>query len=217
MSMFRFALIALVLLFSACTTIDGFLFDAPPEDQALTRQETTVQQPVQEQAKPADSTLNAEVVTLRKEIEQEKARLAEVERQQSDPSDLAATASQLWVKISFRPAQTALEDQTRAVLAKVAAKFLAVPRTQRLDIRGYSDGEETMSVIAGKSQVVQEFISPQDLSAERADAVAHALMAAGIPDDIIQAQGYGASNFVDDNTTEAGRNNNRRVEIHLIH
>jgi len=213
MSMFRFALIALVLLFSACATIDGFLFDAPPDDQALTRQETTVQ----EQAKPADSPLNAEIVTLRKEIEQEKARLAEVERQQSDPSELAATASQLWVKISFRPAQTELEDQTRVVLAKVAARFLASPRTQKLDIRGYSDGEETKAFATGKSQVVQEFISPQYLSAERADAVAHALMAAGIPGDIIQAKGYGASNFVDDNTTEAGRNNNRRVEIHLIH
>jgi len=63
---------------------------------------------------------------------------------------------------------------------------------------------------------VQEFLSAQDLSAERADAVTRALVAAGIPDNIIQAQGFGASNVVDSSTSEDGRANNRRVEIYLI-
>jgi len=213
-------LIALVLLFSACATVDAFLFDATPDGQPLAGQEAAVEQtaPVQEDVKPAADALNAEIVALRQKIAMERARLAEAEQQQSTvpEPEAAAPASQLWVKVSFRPGQTELEEQTRIVLAKVAAKYLALPRTKRLDVRGYSDGDESKASATGKSQIVQEFLSAQDLSAERADAVTRALVAAGIPDNIIQAQGFGASNVVDSSTSEDGRANNRRVEIYLI-
>ena len=35
----------------------------------------------------------------------------------------------------------------------------------------------------------------------------------GVPQDNITAQGYGATNFVADNKTAAGRQQNRRVEL----
>jgi OOP family OmpA-OmpF porin len=52
-----------------------------------------------------------------------------------------------------------------------------------------------------------------ELSVDRANAVKAYLINSGVSSDNISTQGYGEANPVADNTTEAGRILNRRVEI----
>ncbi|MBA1272048.1 OmpA family protein [Stutzerimonas azotifigens] len=56
----------------------------------------------------------------------------------------------------------------------------------------------------------------QDLSNRRAQSVASYLMSNGIPSNRISAYGAGPSQPIASNSTEAGRAQNRRVEINLI-
>ncbi len=53
------------------------------------------------------------------------------------------------------------------------------------------------------------------LSQKRADAVKLYLKKIGLPDNRIEAKGFGATKPIADNTTEAGKSQNRRVEIVL--
>jgi outer membrane protein OmpA-like peptidoglycan-associated protein len=55
----------------------------------------------------------------------------------------------------------------------------------------------------------------QILSQNRAQSVVNALVQRGVPGNRLAAQGNGQSNPVADNSTEAGRAANRRVEIYL--
>lgn len=61
--------------------------------------------------------------------------------------------------------------------------------------------------------------SPQynaDLSQKRAQSVASYLTKRGVASGRLMATGYGASNFIADNSTEQGRAMNRRVEIKIL-
>ncbi|KAA8731145.1 OmpA family protein [Acinetobacter qingfengensis] len=53
------------------------------------------------------------------------------------------------------------------------------------------------------------------LSQRRAQAVANYLIQQGVPSNRINAQGYGSSNPIADNTTAAGKQQNRRVELQI--
>lgn len=55
----------------------------------------------------------------------------------------------------------------------------------------------------------------QTLSQNRAQSVVNALVQRGVSAARLSAQGMGASNPIADNATEAGRAQNRRVEIYL--
>lgn len=54
------------------------------------------------------------------------------------------------------------------------------------------------------------------LSQHRADAVKKYLVGKGVPADTLAAKGYGKSHFVATNKTKAGRQENRRVELHVV-
>jgi outer membrane protein OmpA-like peptidoglycan-associated protein len=56
----------------------------------------------------------------------------------------------------------------------------------------------------------------QKLTQDRAEALAGRLVSAGVDGARIQANGMGATNPVTVNTTPAGRQRNRRIEITLI-
>jgi hypothetical protein len=53
----------------------------------------------------------------------------------------------------------------------------------------------------------------QKLSEERADSVREYLVTQSVPDNNIAAAGYGKSNPIADNTSNAGRAQNRRVQL----
>jgi len=54
------------------------------------------------------------------------------------------------------------------------------------------------------------------LSRARARAVAAALLSIGVPENVISATGYGATDFVADNTTPTGRALNRRCQFTVM-
>jgi len=105
-------------------------------------------------------------------------------------------------KITFAPGSTEIEADALATIDRVA-EALRECQTVRMEIGGHTDsqGSESMN---------------QRLSQERADAVLNAIMARRVLTSNLTAKGYGESNPIADNGTEAGREANRRIEFRLI-
>lgn len=70
--------------------------------------------------------------------------------------------------------------------------------------------------ISGHTDAVGSEKSNQVLSANRANAVKSYLVKRGVPKNKIEARGYGESQPIADNTTEEGRQRNRRVEFNIF-
>ena len=92
-----------------------------------------------------------------------------------------------------------LKSEAREKLAKVSGILLAYPGL-KLQVEGYTDN-------IGSDDYNQK------LSQERADAVRDYLASQGVEDTNISAMGYGKSDPIADNSTNAGRAQNRRVEM----
>ncbi len=75
--------------------------------------------------------------------------------------------------------------------------------------------KSTITVI-GHTDNTGNFEKNQVLSEKRASSVANYLIAQGISPSRVQAVGYGPRQPIADNTTEAGKQANRRVEIQII-
>lgn len=75
--------------------------------------------------------------------------------------------------------------------------------SMKIEIRGYTD-----NVGSDKSNLL--------LSDDRAFAVENWLIEKGVEPERLSSEGFGASEFVDTNETEAGRANNRRVTFYII-
>jgi outer membrane protein OmpA-like peptidoglycan-associated protein len=95
--------------------------------------------------------------------------------------------------------QYTLKPGAREKLAKVSGILLAYPGLQ-LQVEGYTDN-------IGSDQYNQK------LSEQRADAVRDYLVSQGVSQAGISAAGYGKSDPVSDNSTSAGRAENRRVQL----
>lgn len=102
--------------------------------------------------------------------------------------------------IRFATASTAIEASSRQLLTDLAEVAKRCPGT--LAIEGHTDNVGTPE-------------SNQTLSQGRADAVARALGELGVDTDRLSPEGVGQSRPVAPNTTEAGRAQNRRIEIRI--
>jgi outer membrane protein OmpA-like peptidoglycan-associated protein len=92
-----------------------------------------------------------------------------------------------------------LKPEAREKLAKVSGILLAYPNL-KLQVEGYTDNIGT-----------DEY--NQKLSEERAEAVRDYLTSQSVQEANISAQGYGKSDPIADNSTNAGRAQNRRVQL----
>jgi outer membrane protein OmpA-like peptidoglycan-associated protein len=92
-----------------------------------------------------------------------------------------------------------LNPQAREKLAKLSGILVTHP-TLQLDVEGFTDN-------TGSQQL------NQTLSEQRAQAVATYLVEQGVSDKSLNSRGLGDSQPVADNSTAAGRQKNRRVEI----
>ncbi len=101
--------------------------------------------------------------------------------------------------VLFDTGKYTLRPNTQVSLAKVAT-ILELYQGLKVQVEGYTDSTGTPAV-------------NQKLSENRADAVRDFMANNGVPPDNITAQGYGATSFVADNGTAAGRAQNRRVEL----
>ena len=103
--------------------------------------------------------------------------------------------------ILFETGKSDLKDQARANLAEMATIMKKYPENV-LTIKGYTD-----STGSAKTN--------EALSQQRAMAVKNQLVANGLPAGVITTMGMGPSNPVADNSTESGRQQNRRVEVEV--
>ena len=105
-------------------------------------------------------------------------------------------------KITFDPGSVQINDSAGAVLDRIAA-VLPDCRHVRMEISGHTDsqGREEMNL---------------NLSQSRADAVLNGLLARDVLVSNLVAQGYGESQPIASNETEAGREQNRRIEFRLL-
>lgn len=105
-------------------------------------------------------------------------------------------------KITFDPGSVEINDRAGAVLDQIA-EVLPECRHVRMEIAGHTDsqGREEMNL---------------NLSQSRADAVLNGLLARNVLVSNLTAQGYGESQPLVSNETEAGREQNRRIEFRLL-
>lgn len=97
-------------------------------------------------------------------------------------------------KADLKPAAKDNLNQMAAIMKKYPENVLT--------IKGYTDN-------TGKAELNDA------LSAKRASAVKTQLVASGLPESAISTLGMGPSNPIADNTSAAGRKQNRRVEIEI--
>lgn len=107
------------------------------------------------------------------------------------PGNITFDSNESIVKSSFKP-----------VLDSIAKVLVEYNKTM-VNVAGYTDSTGTASL-------------NKKLSGERADAVANYLIMKGVASTRVNSSGYGSSNPIASNSTAAGREQNRRVEISLI-
>lgn len=104
--------------------------------------------------------------------------------------------------ITFAPGSARLDDASRATLDDIA-DILRECGELPLEVAGHTDSQ-------GRAE------SNLRLSQERAEAVVNALLERRVLVAAMEARGYGQDHPIADNTTAAGREANRRIEIALI-
>ncbi|MFV2001995.1 MAG: OmpA family protein [Paracoccaceae bacterium] len=105
-------------------------------------------------------------------------------------------------KISFAPGSATIDEDARETIAGIALVMKECVGVE-MEVAGHTDsqGREVMN---------------QALSQARAEAVVNALLARRILTSGLIARGYGETRPIADNSTEAGREANRRIEFSLV-
>jgi OOP family OmpA-OmpF porin len=120
------------------------------------------------------------------------------------PEECVARINDILVdtKITFDPGSVQINRLAGVVLDDLA-DILPDCREVRMEIGGHTDsqGREDMNL---------------NLSQARANAVLDGLLSRSVLVSNLTAQGYGESQPIDDNTTEDGREANRRIEFRLL-
>lgn len=104
--------------------------------------------------------------------------------------------------IKFDFGKATIRRESFAMLDEAAAVLQEYPRV-KLRITGHTDSKGTAE-------------RNRELSKERADAVATYLAGKGIARDRLVTEGHGADKPIADNSTEVGRQENRRIEFEVI-
>lgn len=103
--------------------------------------------------------------------------------------------------VNFEFASARLTSDSRKILEDVAAKI--------------KHFENVPMELAGHTDSVGSDAYNEKLSQQRAESVREFLVEQGVPGANLAAKGYGESKPVADNKTDAGRQLNRRVELHV--
>lgn len=106
--------------------------------------------------------------------------------------------------VTFKPGKATLESNAKSILKNVAKKLNEDDSYKELKIviQGHTDNK-------GKDKTNQK------LSEKRAKEVMKTLIKYGVKKNRIKAVGLGASCPIEDNSTEDGREMNRRIEMHF--
>ena len=102
--------------------------------------------------------------------------------------------------VIFPSGGSELLPSARSRLSEVATALSQGEATSAIVVEGHTDSRGSAAM-------------NQELSLKRASAVRDSLVSQGVAANRVSVMGYGPSRPVADNTTDAGRANNRRVEI----
>ena len=105
-------------------------------------------------------------------------------------------------EVAFERGSASLTVSSQAVLLRLVQVLRAYPQ-YRIRVSGHTDN-------TGRAEVNLR------ISRERATSVASFLVDNNINTNRIIAQGYGATRPIEDNSTEAGRTANRRIEVSYV-
>lgn len=106
-------------------------------------------------------------------------------------------------KIQFDLDKATIKPESSALLDEIVATFKKNPQIKKVSIDGFASSE------GGPAFNMK-------LSEERAKAVMAYLVAHGVDKDRVQAKGWGVEKPIADNSTEDGREKNRRVEFNIL-
>ncbi len=104
--------------------------------------------------------------------------------------------------VKFITGSDAITEASKSVLDRVADTLIRNGELN-IEVAGYTDDRGSASF-------------NQSLSQKRAEAVRAYLRSSGVAANRMTARGYGASSPIANNSTAAGRAQNRRVELHII-
>jgi len=110
-------------------------------------------------------------------------------------------------QVLFVSGQATLLPAAQALLVKVAGGLMKLPDPFTITVQGYTDDQPIANA---------QFPSNWSLSAERAVSVVQLFDSTGVDGARMTAQGFGPYQPVASNATDAGRAQNRRVDI-VIH
>lgn len=119
--------------------------------------------------------------------------------------------SKLWLEVEintnilFPSGSAHLQDEAKPALSEIAQILRDFPNPVRVE--GFTDNKPINTVV---------FPSNWELSSARSASVVHLFMDNGVNPERMAAVGYGEYKPFDDNTTEDGRNRNRKVVIVIL-
>lgn len=105
-------------------------------------------------------------------------------------------------QITFDPGSANISADAQDVIAQIADQLKSCPGTP-MEVSGHTDSQGSLR-------------GNQQLSQERANAVLLALAKQEVDISVLKAVGYGETNPIATNDTEAGRETNRRIEFFVI-
>lgn len=154
-------------------------------------------------------------VLIGKKMDKAAQEAAEIEgaqvEQVTDNNGLQAVKVTFDSGILFNTSSASLSTEAKSALSKFANNVLNQNRDMDVNIYGYTDNTGWKNSTAEQS--VQKNLA---LSQERAQSVATYLLSCGTESSQIKTvEGQGESNPVASNDTEAGRQENRRVEVYM--
>ena len=106
-------------------------------------------------------------------------------------------------KVVFITGKDVVDAKSNALLDQVAAIMKSHTNIKKVEVQGHTDNKG-----APKKNL--------KLSQKRAEAVVKALVGRGVEADRLVAKGYGDAQPIGDNKTDAGRDQNRRVEFVIL-
>lgn len=154
-------------------------------------------------------------VLIGKKMDKAKAAAAAVENAEvesvTDANGLQAVKVTFDSGILFTTGSSALSSTAKSSLQQFATNVLKTNTDMDVSIQGYTDNQGWRNSTAAESTQKN-----QTLSLQRAQAVSTYLLSQGVGSSQIKSvEGLGESNPVADNSTAAGQEQNRRVEIYL--
>ncbi len=110
---------------------------------------------------------------------------------------------ELGEKVRFARNSARILSESHAVLDEVADKIKEATEIRKIRIEGHAsaDGNDEHNF---------------ELSAKRAAAVRDYLVSQGVQDERLTSEGFGETRPLADNDTAEGREENRRVELHIV-